>query len=330
MIISQTPLRISFLGGGTDYPEYYLRHGGETLGTAINQYTTVTVHPLTKFVDYQFRIHYSNLESVDHEDKIQHTTARECLRFLKQRGGLEIYYADDLPARSGLGSSSAATVGLLHALHAMQGDRVTQNKLADEAIHIEREMVKDLVGSQDQYMCALGGLQHLKFQRNGKIIATRIALSQERLHALQKHLLLVYTGRQRLAHAILDEQVERTQSGVNDHNLSELKALVSRGVAVLSGEGDIEEFGALLHDGWMLKRKLSRKVSNASVDEMYESARESGALGGKLLGAGSGGFLLFFVEPKKRARVIQSLGLPEAPFLFEENGSRIIFNQSRA
>src|SRR3989344_3126964 len=163
MNITQTPLRISFLGGGTDYPDYYLESGGETLATSINQYTTVSVHPLTQFVDYRVRVHYSHLESANAVDDIKHTTARECMKFLGISGGIEIYYSDDLPARTGLGSSSAATVGLLHALHTLKGERVSQEKLAVEAIHIEQNMVKDRVGSQDQFICALGGFRHLRF-----------------------------------------------------------------------------------------------------------------------------------------------------------------------
>ncbi len=330
MIITQTPLRISFLGGGTDYPEYYLKYGGETLATSINQYTTITIHRLTQFVDYRVRVHYSHLESAGKVDDVQHSGARECLRFFGIEGGLETYYADDLPARTGLGSSSAATVGLLHALHAMKGETVSQEQLAKEAIHVEREMIKDRVGSQDQYISALGGFRHLEFLPDGTVRAERVPVPRERLHDLEKRLLLLYTGRQRTAHEVLDEQAERTKAGRNDADLSELKGLVKRGIEVLSGTGDLAEFGSLLHHGWELKRRLSSKVSTPQIDELYLCAREAGAVGGKLLGAGSGGFLLLFVEPEQREHVRQALAeLKEAPFAFEEHGSRIIFNDAR-
>lgn len=330
MIITQTPLRISFLGGGTDYPEYYLKHGGETLATSINRYVTVSLHPLTQFVDYRARVHYSQLESADTIDDIRHPGARECLRLFGIEGGLEVYYADDLPARSGLGSSSTATVGLLLALHTMRGEQVSQEQLAAEAIHVEREMIKDRVGSQDQYISALGGFRHLQFLPDGAVRTERVAISSERRHDLEKRLLLLYTGRQRTAHEVLDEQVERTKTGKNDAGLSELKALVAHGVEILRGTGDLAAFGELLQHGWELKRSFSSKVSTPHVDELYERARAAGAAGGKLLGAGGGGFLLFFVEPEDRARVRQALAeLPEAPFAFEEHGTRAVFDDTR-
>lgn len=331
MIITQTPLRISFLGGGTDYPEYFLQHGGATLATAINKYSTVTVHPLTQFVDYTLRVHYSQLESVDALDMIGHSGARECLRFCGIESGLEVYYAADLPARTGLGSSSSAVVGLLHALHTMKGERLSAEALAEEAIHVEREVIRDRVGSQDQYICALGGFRHLQFSPDGSVRATELDISASRLAALEERLLLLYTGRQRTAHEVLDEQVERTKMGQNDALLAHMKALVDRGVDLLRSRADLSSFGALLHEGWELKRELSSKVSNEWIDEHYNKARAAGAIGGKLLGAGSGGFLLLFVEPDARAQVMEALAdLPEAPFSFEQKGTRLIFSDSRS
>ncbi|MDO8561315.1 MAG: kinase [bacterium] len=328
MIITQTPLRISFFGGGTDYPEYYRVSGGETLAASINQYTTVTVHPLTQFVDYSVRVHYSQLETVKEISEIEHTTARECMRLLGIPGGIEIYYSDDLPARTGLGSSSAATVGLLHALHTLKGESVSQEQLAVEAVRVEQEMVKDRVGSQDQYICALGGFRHLQFHQDGTIETSLVSVAPERLHALQERLMLVYTGKQRNAHDVLDEQQERTQAGKNDAHLAGMKKLVARGIDVLKGSGDLGEFGFLLHEGWELKRKLSNKVTTAQVDEFYERARAAGASGGKLLGAGGGGFLLLFAEPEMRARVKDALSeLNEAPFAFERGGSQLVFHR---
>lgn len=329
MIITQTPLRISFLGGGTDYPEYYSRHGGETLAVSIDKYVTVSVHPLTQFVDYRVRVHYSHLETAKQIDDIKHTTARESMRHMGLDGGVEIYYSDDLPARTGLGSSSAATVGLLNALHALKGESVTREHLADEAIHVEREMVKDRIGSQDQYMCALGGFRHLQFLPDGRVIAHPITMTRARAAALQERLLLLYTGKQRNAHDVLKEQSERTRSGENDASLLKLKQLVGEGVNIVKGTSDLKEFGALLHEGFEIKRTLSNQVSDRWIDELYDRARLAGAIGGKLLGAGGGGFLLLFVEPDKRRSVREALqDLPEAVFAFEGGGSRIIFQST--
>lgn len=326
MIITQTPVRISFLGGGTDYPAYFRQHGGATLAATINKYTFVTVHRLTQFADHCVRIHYSQVESVRHIDDIRHPSARECLRFLGIDGGIEIHYVSNLPARTGLGSSSSATVGLLHALHAFKGEMVSPEQLAAEAVYVEQELIKERVGCQDQYACALGGLLHLEFQQDGKVRTNPVVLRQERMGALQERLMLLYTGIQRDAHDILDEQIERTHSRENWKQLEGLKMLISQGIEALTGANNLSEFGALLHEGWMLKRRLSGKISNSWIDEVYERARRTGAVGGKLLGAGGGGFLLLYVEPQARDRVRQALPeLGEAEFSLERSGSQIIF-----
>ena len=204
MIITQTPVRISFLGGGTDYPAYVRRCGGATLAATINQYTVVTVHRLTQFADHNVRVHYSQVESVSHVEEIRHPSARECLRFLGIDGGIEIHYVTNLPARTGLGSSSSATVGLLHALHAFKGEMVSREQLAAEAVHVEQELIQERVGCQDQYACALGGLQHMEFAPDGSVRSNPVVLPPDRLRALQERLLLLYTGVQRHAHEILD------------------------------------------------------------------------------------------------------------------------------
>ncbi|MFA7328641.1 MAG: kinase, partial [Candidatus Ratteibacteria bacterium] len=298
MIITQTPVRVSFLGGGTDYPAYFRRHGGATLVATINKHTIVTVHRITQFSAHSVRVHYSRVESVQHIDEIQHPSARECLRFLGVDGGIEIHYVSDLPARTGLGSSSSATVGLLMALHAFKGEAVSREQVAVEAVHVEQELIKERVGCQDQYACALGGLLHLEFHRNGKVGINPVVLDPERLGALQDRLILFYTGIQRHAHEVLDEQIERTRTGENAKELDGLKSLVSKGIKVLTGKNDLSEFGVLLHEGWMLKRRLSSKISVSGIDEVYKRARQAGVGGGKLLGAGGGGFLLFYVEPR--------------------------------
>lgn len=326
MIITQIPVRISFLGGGTDYPDYFRKYGGATLAASINKYTLVTVHRLTKFADHCVRVHYSQVESVEHIDKIQHPSARECLRFLNIDSGVEIHYVSDLPARTGLGSSSSATVGLLMALHAFKGEMVSREQLAKEAVYVEQELIKERVGSQDQYACALGGFQHLQFQQNGNVRADPVVLSQDRLRFLEERLMLLYTGIQRHAHEVLDEQIQKTQAGENINELKGLKELVDRGIQVLTEGNNLAEFGELLHEGWMLKRRLSSKITNSWIDEAYEEARRAGAVGGKLLGAGGGGFLLLYVEPYNRDRVLSALPkLRETEFSFDNSGCQIIF-----
>lgn len=326
MIITQTPVRISFLGGGTDYPEYFRRHGGATLVATINKYTLVTVHGITQFADHALRIHYSQVESVATLDEIRHPSARECLRFLDVRDGVEIHYLSNLPARTGLGSSASATVGLLHALHGFKGEMVTREQLAAEAVHVERELIKEHVGCQDQYACSFGGLLHLEFCADGSVKVAPATLPRSRLKLLEERLMLFYTGAQRRAHELLGEQVQRTAKREIDGELACMRQLVRQGLDVLSGEGDLGSFGELLHEGWTLKRSFSSKITTPWIDEIYERARGAGAVGGKLLGAGGGGFLLLYVEPPQREAVRRVVPeLREAPFAFEQTGSTIIF-----
>jgi D-glycero-alpha-D-manno-heptose-7-phosphate kinase len=329
MIITQTPLRISFLGGGTDYPTYYQQHGGATLATSINKYTLITVQRVHQFADYGIRINYSKIESVQSIDEIQHPSARECLRFLGITEGVEIHYVGDLPARTGLGSSSSATVGLLMALHAFKGEMVSREQVAAEATYVEQELIKERVGSQDQYACALGGFLHLQFRSDGKIHVDPVILSKERLKILQDRLLLLYTSVQRTAHEVLDEQIQRTHSGENTNDLSQLHQLVVQGLQTLVNSRNLADFGALLHEGWMLKRRLSSKITTPWIDDVYERARQAGAIGGKLLGAGGGGFLLLYVEPDNRERVLHAVPeLRATDFSFENLGSQVIFYRS--
>jgi D-glycero-alpha-D-manno-heptose-7-phosphate kinase len=329
VIITQTPLRISFFGGGTDYPAHYKLHGGATLSTSINKYTVITVQRVPQFADYCDRVNYSRVESVNSIDEIQHPSARECLRFLGIQEGVEIHYVSDLPARTGLGSSSSATVGLLMALHAFKGEVVSRERVAAEAVYVEQEMIKERVGSQDQYACALGGFMHLQFHQDLRVQADPVVLLPERLNALQERLMLMYTGIQRRAHEVLDEQLQRTETGEITADLYQLRRIVDQGLAVLAEGRDLSDFGALLHDSWLIKRGLSSKISMPGTDSAYDRARVAGAIGGKLLGAGSGGFLLLFVEPQHRSAVLRAV--PElriTDFALENSGSRIIFYRS--
>lgn len=326
MIITRTPVRITFLGGGTDYPEYFLKHGGATLGMAIDKYSYITVNNLNRFHDYNFRVSYSRVELVDEVDEIQHPAVRECLRFMDIQRGVEIHYMGDLPARTGLGSSSSFTVGLLNALYALKGQIVSPEELARQSVHVEREMIGERVGVQDQYTCALGGFCHLQFDQRGTIRANPVVIRPDRLEDLQKRLVLFYTGIRRQAHKVLEEQINRTQKGEATHELSSMLELVQQALDVLCNDHRLSDFGDLLHQGWLLKRQLSSAISTPAIDKWYERARRAGAVGGKLLGAGGGGFLLFFIEPEHQDDVRKALSeLRQVPIRLEEYGSQVIF-----
>lgn len=328
MIITKTPLRASFLGGGTDYPEYFREHGGQTLGAAINKYSYLFVNPMTDLFDYNIRVSYSRLELVKQSEEIQHPSVKACLQFLNIDDNIEIHYVGDLPARTGLGSSSSFTVGLLHALHAYKGELVCRRQLSEEAVYVEQEIIKERVGVQDQFTCAHGGLVNLKFQKDGHVQVCPVPLRPDRMRDFESHLMLFYTGISRFAHEVLDEQIERTKQGAINKDLSHLSQLVDDGIALLSGKEPFAGFGELLHNAWETKRRLSGKISNAAIDDFYERARRAGAVGGKLLGAGGGGFLLFVAPPEKQNAVSQTLNeLKQVDFAFDHLGSSLLFYQ---
>lgn len=328
MIITKTPLRTSFLGGGTDYPEYFRAHGGQTLGAAINKYSYLFVNEMQDLFDYNIRLSYSRMELVHRAEELQHPSVRACLQFLNIKRNLEIHYIGDLPARTGLGSSSSFTVGLLHALYALEGKMVSRRQLAEEAVHVEQEIIKERVGVQDQFTCAHGGLVNLKFQTDGHVQVCPVTLQENRMRDFESHLMLFYTGISRFAHEVLDEQIERTKQGSIDKDLSHLSRLVDEGISLLSSEEPISAFGELLHQGWETKRKLSNKISNPAIDGFYEKARQAGAVGGKLLGAGGGGFLLFVAPPDKQESVVKALNdLKKVDFSFDQLGSSVLFYQ---
>ena len=326
MIITRTPLRVSFFGGGTDYPAYYRRNGGATLATAIDKYVYVTVQALTEFFDHTIQVHYSRVESVTSPDTIEIPIVRETLRLLGIERGVEIHLVGDLPARTGLGTSSATTVGLLKALHGYRGDLICNEATARQAVKVEQEMIGDPVGCQDQYMAALGGFQHLEFMRDGKIHAEPVPMRSERRGALRDRLMLFYTGLQRDAKEIVGEQVRSTQDGQLDRCLEQMRRQVESAVEILTGDGPLRCFGELLNRAWELKRGLTGRVSNPWLDEVYRRARTAGALGGKLLGAGGGGFMLLYAEPERQPAVRDALhDLREVNFAFEPAGTQIIY-----
>lgn len=324
MIISRTPYRISFFGGGTDYPAWYRNHGGAVLATAIDKYCYLTCRYLPPFFEHRIRIVYSKIESCQSIDEISHPAVREVLYHIKMDRGVEIHHDGDLPARSGMGSSSAFTVGLLNALYALKGYIPSKHQLAMESIHIEQERLKETVGSQDQVVAAYGGFNHVIFLPNGEISVRPMTLAQERIRELNDHLMLFYTGIKRTASDIAESFVNNFD--MRKRQLRILKNLVDESIGILNGGQDIAGFGDLLHEAWQAKRSLSEKVSNSQVDEFYKEARSAGAIGGKLTGAGGGGFLLLFVPPSRHKEVKEKLNrLIYVPFKFEFSGSQIIF-----
>lgn len=324
MIISRTPFRISFFGGGTDYPGWYRQHGGAVLAATINKYCYLNCRYLPPFFEHRIRVVYSKIENCQKPDEIQHPSVRETLKYLKFERGVEIHHDGDLPGRSGMGSSSSFTVGLLHALCALKGQIVGKKQLASESIHIEQEILKETVGSQDQVCAAYGGLNRINFLRNGEFIVQPMTLSEERMQELNSHLMLFYTGIKRTAADVASSYV----SCLNDRAavLKKMHEYVEQSCLILSSAESLIPFGELLHHAWLAKRELSAKVSNSQVDSLYEEARAAGAIGGKLLGAGGGGFLLIFAPPERHAKIRKRLGrVIHVPFEFEFAGSQIIF-----
>ncbi|MDP3027972.1 MAG: kinase [Deltaproteobacteria bacterium] len=326
MIISRTPFRISFFGGGTDYPEWYRKHGGDVLATTINKYCYITCRYLPPFFEHKSRIVYSQIESCQTIDEIRHPAVREVLRFLKYERGIEIHHDGDLPARSGMGSSSSFTVGLLNALYALKGYMLSKHQLAMESIHIEQEMIKETVGSQDQVLAAYGGFNHIQFMQNGEISVRPVVMTAERLHELNSHLMLFYTGIKRTAATVATSYVNDIES--RKRQLRIMKDLVAESMSLLNGSGELSGFGELMHEAWQAKRSLSSSVTNEDVDGIYDAARRAGAIGGKITGAGGGGFMLLFVPPESQPAVMKTLNkLIHVPFAFDFTGSQIVYFQ---
>ena len=326
MIISRTPFRISFFGGGTDYPAWYHEHGGAVLGTTIDKYCYISCRYLPPFFDHHSQVVYSKVETVKSNAQIEHRAVRGALRFMEIDEGVDIHYVGDLPARTGLGSSSSFTVGLLHALFALKRTMPTKSELAATAIHVEQEVLKEHVGCQDQVLASCGGFVRVDFPVQPKgyeFHLTPVIVGRERLEQLQDHLLLYFTGISRIASEIAKEQL--TRMGHHRRELSMMQRMVGQAVALVTGTRPLSEFGELLHESWMLKRSLSPRISSSAIDEIYAQARQAGAIGGKILGAGGGGFMLLFARPDDHPAIQARLrGLLRVPFRFEQSGSRII------
>jgi len=326
MVISKTPLRISFFGGGTDYPDHVIKHGGAVLSTSINKYVYLTVNKISEISPYKFKVTYSKLEHCQSVSELLHPSVRECLRFMEINEGIEIHTVSDLPAQTGLGSSSSFTVGLLNALYAYKGKMIAPLKLAQEAIYVEQKLIKEKVGYQDQCAAAVGGLNYFEFRQDGTISHKPVIMSEQRKKDFKNNLLLFYTGVQRFAEDVLKEQIDKTQKGEVTKDLSHIREMVDQGFSILTSDANLVQFGELLHKAWLSKKNLSSAISNPYLDEMYEKATKAGAVGGKLLGAGGGGFFLFYVDMDRQQKVRQALqGYQEVAFDFDKDGSKNIF-----
>jgi D-glycero-alpha-D-manno-heptose-7-phosphate kinase len=327
MIITRTPFRISFFGGGTDYPGWFQEHGGSVLATTIDKYCYISCRHLPPFFDHKHRIVYSRIENAKRVEEIEHPAVRAVFEWARVTDGLEIHHDGDLPARSGLGSSSSFTVGLVHALYALRGHLTSKEKLAQDAIHIEQNLIRENVGSQDQISAAFGGFNRIDFHRNGAFSVSPVILLGSRRKELHDHLMLCFTGVSRFASDVAKSQIANLKT--RQEELKRMHGLVDDGVAILQDASQpIEEFGCLLDATWQYKRSLSDKISSPEIDEIYGAAKAEGAIGGKILGAGGGGFLLLFARPEKHAAIRKRLsGLVHVPFGFDDSGSRVVLYQ---
>lgn len=324
MIITRTPFRISFFGGGTDYPAWYEENGGSVFSATIDKFCYITCRHLPPFFEHRHRIVYSRIESVRAVEEIEHPSVRACLGYAGTDQGFEIHHDGDLPARSGLGSSSSFTVGLLNALRGISGEMSSKERLASEAIFVEQELIGENVGSQDQIAAAYGGLNKIEFHKNGAFTVDPVLLTNSRRIELNQHLMLFFTGITRFASTIAESKIKN----LNNHRseLTSMHLMVDQAISILHNQSErISKFGELLHESWMLKRALSEAVSTDEIDGIYTRARQAGAIGGKLLGAGGGGFLMLFAPPDRHTAIRNALkNLIYVPFSFEDSGSRVV------
>jgi len=327
MIISRTPFRISFFGGGTDYPAWYEKNGGAVLSTTINKYCYLSCRVLPPFFKYKHRIVYSKQEMINKISEINHPSVRETVNFFNYKDGLEIHHQADLPARSGLGSSSAFTVGLINALGGLGGEIRTKRQLALDAMHIEQDLIKENVGSQDQTAAAFGGFNKIEFGGPSEIAVQPITLSEQRLNEFQSKLMLFFTDFSRDASMIAKNWIKNTPE--NKENLSAMNAMVDKSISILTRGKNMDDFGRMLDESWKIKRKLANGITNSEIDEIYKTGIKAGAIGGKLLGAGGGGFMLFYADAEAQPKIKEKLKkFLHVPFRFEYLGSQIIYYSS--
>jgi D-glycero-alpha-D-manno-heptose-7-phosphate kinase len=327
MILTRTPFRITLGGGGTDLPSFYGQHGGFILAVSIDKYMFLNVN--TPIVDDKIRVRYTASELVNHVDEVQHTLAREALRHFGIRNGIEIVSIADIPSGTGLGSSSSYLVGLLNALHTLLQDQATPHRLAEEACHIELEVLKKPIGKQDQYMASFGGLTALDIKKDGTVAVTRLELDVDLVESLEHNILMFYTNEMRDATVILKKQDEATKT--KDRTVvTSLLEIKDIGIEISEAisKGNLRYFGELLDTHWETKKRLSRGISNPQIDAWYELAKQNGAIGGKISGAGGGGFLMLYCEENKTKlrEAMRSAGLRELKFRFDFEGSKVVFD----
>lgn len=324
MIITRTPFRISFFGGGTDYPAWYRNHGGAVLATTIDKYCYISCRRLPPFFSHKHRIVYSRIENVRDNDEIEHPSVRAVFKWANVADGLEIHHDGDLPARSGLASSSAFTVGLVHALYGLRGKMASRDALAKDAIHIEQNIIGENVGSQDQISAAYGGFNRIEFFCDDSFNVAPVILPGHRREELRNHLMLCFTGFSRIADGIAKSKIDNIKQ--REAELTRMREMVDEGIAILTdGNTCIDEFGKLLDQSWQYKRSLSDRVTTPQIDQIYEEAIRAGAIGGKILGAGGGGFMLLFARPENHSAIREQLkGLVHVSFNFEDSGSRVV------
>lgn len=324
MLISRTPFRLSFLGGGTDFPSWFMDEPGSVLSTTIDKYTYISCRHLPPFFQHKHRITYSQIENASSTDSIQHPAIRAAISDLSIKEGLEIHCDADLPARSGIGSSSSFSVGLYHALTALQQRRVSKKWLAQRAIRLERCLLNESGGWQDQIASSYGGLNHITFHSDNTFRVNPVIISSDRKKSLREHLILLFTGFTRSSSA----HSKKTEDSFhrNKEKLRQINQYVSEACTLLHSSSPISKFGELLHESWNMKKALGDQISNPTIDEFYERALAHGAIGGKILGAGNGGFLLLFVPPSRRSQVLNAFpDLLHVDFRFENTGSQIIY-----
>ena len=324
MIISKTPYRISFFGGGTDYPNWYLKNGGEVVSTTIDKYLYLTCRNLPNFFGHKYRIVYSKIELAKKISQIEHLVVRELFKKFSFKQGIELHYDGDLPAQSGMGSSSSFIVGCINVLHNLNNHKISKKKLATQSLKFEQNVLKEVVGSQDQIAASYGGFNSIKFLRNGNYLVNKIQISQQKEKILNSRLLLLYTGNQRRAHDIATSYVKNL-AGSKKKQMHLIQGFVSKAKLYLKSNA-FDDFGDLLNESWQLKKELSKKITNDGINQIYDKALKNGAIGGKILGAGGGGFFLFYIKKDCIGKFKKTFSnFPIINFNFEKDGSQIIF-----
>ena len=326
MIISKTPYRISFFGGGSDYPEWYTENGGKVLSTTIDKYIYLSFRELPPYFGFKYRIVWSKVENTDHIKNIKHIVVRKLLPYMKVKKGIELHYQADLPAKSGMGSSSSFIVGLANSILTYQKKKISKENLANKSIFFENEVLNEVVGIQDQISASVGGFNKIDINQKGKYKIIKID-SKKNLINLNKNLMLVFTGINRKASEIAGKYVEKLNKSKHNEML-EIISHVDEGVNLLKS-GKINDFGKLINESWILKKSLSNIISNKKIDQLHSYFMNNGAIGGKLLGAGGGGFMLFCIPPHKQKKIYEKVkNIKIVPFKFTNTGSKIILNQN--